>query len=334
MKMNKDIDNLKKNLNIFEEKKDLIAKEWLLIDRVKARLIEHKINPEFFEKHFAIKVIEYFLSVIKGDSNIGHCPTISVMLMFFKGKKITVNDIFVICDGLKEALLVMLLNEEMLDESLLREMFYVKNSNFVGVLRDCAYMNIPLDIENGDGFIGEKIQKEEIILTQSNEDIVLTTPKKELKTYDDYVIDNDLAELKELEEEIDSLGALITMNHTNGGNSEQIDEMSENLDKYGHILTTYPLFENLGFNIKELSINIKDLSEVELSENKINMLSALIESFIHDLIMWRKSLFEVGVTNPHEFDNSIISSVDTISKLLSKDENINESSDDNEMELF
>lgn len=58
-----------------------------------------------------------------------------------------------------------------------------------------------------------------------------------------------------------------------------------------------------------------------------------MEGFVHDLIFWRKQLFETGVSDPNVFDASIIASIDSLIRVLSGGQE-EETDGDDELELF
>ena len=50
-------------------------------------------------------------------------------------------------------------------------------------------------------------------------------------------------------------------------------------------------------------------------------ITALIEGFVNDLIVWRKEIFENNIENPYFLDKSFFSNVDTIIMFIEYDEN-------------
>ena len=304
------LDNLETNKEIISH---LWADETTIHDRLKA----HSIDVEFFRSRYGIKVIEYFLNVIRGEAEVGNCPVVFEMLDFFKNKNLPLEDIFMICVHFKNTLTAYIFDRYIFNRQLFNDVSYILDKNFEGVIIN--YIQMKKDDENK----GPKQKKIEV--------------KEEIKevveevNYVEYVIENDVYELQDLEEEIDSLAISVTSSNTT---VEDATQLGNKIKRYGDILSNYPLFSELGKYIVKLGINFVDNSQL-LIDDKARMLNitALIEGFINDLIVWRKEIFENNIENPHFLDSSFFSNVDTIIMFIEYDESA-EASDHGEMEFF
>lgn len=128
--------NLKSIINVLNENKELIVSEWIRKGAAYERLKQNNISPKFFAKHFGVRVTDYALGIITGESKLGNCPVIHVLLQFFKDKDISLSDIFIICAGLKNTLIQIMLAESLLTKDRLNEVAYLMDRNFEGVMKE------------------------------------------------------------------------------------------------------------------------------------------------------------------------------------------------------
>jgi len=68
------------------ENKEKISLIWINNARIQEILKSHMIDIEYFRKHYVVKVLDYFLGVIKGEYEVGNCPSIIEMLDFLNIK--------------------------------------------------------------------------------------------------------------------------------------------------------------------------------------------------------------------------------------------------------
>lgn len=159
--------------------------------------------------------------------------------------------------------------------------------------------------------------EEENSESSKNKD-VKSTIKTEAKTkvvednYLDYILDNDLEELKDLEAEIDAISSMVSLK--NSIEVEQLVTLSKLLQSYGSILLSYPVFINLGTNISDFG---KELAQIDsISDDVVKYISAYLESFVYTLIRWRKDVFDDGVPNPNMYDASMINDLNMLLNIL------------------
>lgn len=297
--------------------KEMLSHLWADKTIIHDKLKEYSIDAEFFRSHYGIKVIEYFLNVIKGEAEVGKCPVVFVMLDFFKNKNLPLEDIFVICVQFKNTLTAYIFDRYIFNNKLFDDISYIVDKNFEGVIID--YLQMKKDDKK------KSSKQKKIELQEENEEII------EEINYVEYVLESDVYELQDLEEEIDSLAISVTGSNTTVEDSTQL---GNKIKRYGDILSNYPLFSELGKYIIKLGVNFITNSQL-LVDDKVRMLNitALIEGFINDLIVWRKEIFENNIENPHFLDSSFFSNVDTIIMFIEYDESA-EVIDEAEMEFF
>ncbi len=288
------------------ENREIISHIWTGKELVHERLKSHAIDVEFFRSHYGIKVIEYFLGVIKGEAEIGNCPVIFIMLDFFKNKNLPLEDIFMICVLFKNTITGYIFDRYSFNHKLFDDINLILDKNFEGVVVN--YLKLrewdKVKVQPKEPVVIEKIEEKEVF---------------EQINYVEYVLENDVYELQDLEEDIDSLA--ISVIESSSATLEDNDILGNKISRYGSILSNYPLFSELGKYIMKLGENFSANAEL-LFNDKERMLniSALIEGFVNDLIVWRKEIFENNIENPHFLDSSFFSNVDTIIMFIEYDE--------------
>ncbi len=305
-----------------EAQKENLSHIWVKLEVIHQRLGNHNIDVEFFRSHYGIKVIEYFLNVIKGNSKVGNCPVIIVMLEFFKNKNLPLEDIFMICVNFKNTISSYIFESYVFNQNLFDEISLILDNNFEGVIINYQKQKRTLPPKKANKEVFKKLEK------QSSEESI-----KEIN-YSEYVLESDVYELQDLEEEIDALAVLVIMN--NSSTVEDSEHLGRQIERYGVILTNYPLFSKLGEYIVKLGRNFTKNSQL-LHDDKERMsnITALIEGFVNDLIIWRKEIFENNIEDSHFLDASFFSNVDTIIMFIEYNEEDEDAmSSDDEIEFF
>ena len=292
------IDRLVKN-------KEKISLIWIDNELIQERLKSHMIDAEYFRTHYGIKVLDYFLSVIEGKAEVGNCPVIIEMLDFFKHKELPLEDIFMICVLFKNTITAYVFERYSFNQNLFESISLILDKNFEGVIK--SYMKLKGCEKNKIKL--KKIKKVEVSQEELEEDI----------NYSEYVLENDVYELQELEDDIDSLAVSVTMNTKS--NIDDIINLGEKIKRYGVILSNYPIFSILGESISKLGIELVSNSKL-LSEDNTRMsnITALIEGFVNDLIVWRKEIFDNNIKDHTFLNSSFFSNVDTIIMFIEYDE--------------
>ena len=303
-------------LKDLEANKEYISKLWTDKKIVHERLESHFIDVEFFRTHYAIKVIEYFLSVIREENEAGNCPVIFIMLDFFKNKNLPLEDIFMVCVLFKNTLSSYVFDRYTFNHVLFDDISNILDKNFEGVIINY------LDMKYTDKADEKKTLKEPAKIDKEEPTIV-----EEEVVYREYVLEHDIYELQDLEEEIDGLAISVT--ESAQAILEDFDTLGNQITRYGSILTNYPIFSELGKYISKLGINFSSKAQV-LYDDKERMrnIASLIEGFVNDLIVWRREVFDNNINDPHFLDQSFFSNVDTIIMFIEYDESAATEEDD------
>ncbi len=126
---------IRENISPFEENKDLILSQWISYDEPKSILHFHQIDRVLFKEHYASGVFDYFISVIKGDKELGDCPVMRELLAYLKDRDISANELFTICSHLRKSMVDFSYDAKINSKALFDEISYVFDENFSGVLK-------------------------------------------------------------------------------------------------------------------------------------------------------------------------------------------------------
>lgn len=310
-----DFSSAKDILEDLENNKEKISHLWADKKVVYERLSNHTIDVEYFRKHYGIKVIEYFLNVIRGEAEVGNCPVIFKMLEFFENRNLPLEDIFMICVLFKNSVSAYIFNKYSFNNKLFEDISLILDRNFEGVIINY------LKLKNCDGkeIIKSAVKQAEAKIIKEETKEAKEEAKIEDINYAEYVLENDVYELQDLEDDIDNLAIAVTMN--SNALVEEYLNLGEKIKRYGTILSNYPLFSELGKYIAKLGINFIDNAQLLLDDRqRMSNITALVEGFVNDLIVWRKEIFENNIENPHFLDSSFFSNVDTIIMFIEYDE--------------
>ena len=314
------VTSLEEILEDLIEKKDFISNKWVEKEDVREKLRIHSIDVEFFRSHYGIKVIEYFLNVIKGKTEAGNCPVIIIMLEFFKKKNLPLEDIFIICVNFKNTVTAYIFETYRFNHKLFDEVSLILDKNFEGVVK-----NYQAKREKKFQPLEDKVQK-------PKEDALESEELKEI-IYSEYVLENDVYELQDLEEEIDALAVLVVIN--NNSTVEDNERLGNYIKRYGTILSNYPLFAKLGGYIVKLGANFASNAQLLFEDRqRMSNITALIEGFVNDLIVWRKEIFENNIDDSHFLDDSFFSNVNTIIMFIEYSEADKDLESTDEIEFF
>jgi hypothetical protein len=309
--------NLKSIINVLNENKELIVSEWIRKGAAYERLKQNNISPKFFAKHFGVRVTDYALGIITGESKLGNCPVIHVLLQFFKDKNISLSDIFIICAGLKNTLIQIMLAESLLTKDRLDEVAYLMDRNFEGVMKE--YLGI-----DNEQIINKKDSEEQF--SSKTE----TKPKAPIISAYEYINDfsidlGDVDEMRELEED-----AIAAMSNEESLNEEGQAKLIKALMKYSHMLNSLLEFEMLGYSLNMLVEIMITIDIDTLSESTRTKLPILCKAIIEDLQGWRIAVFEKAeAKNIHWMDDGFLSSISQLQIML-----MPQAGNNDELELF
>lgn len=316
-----DYNSPKNILNDLERSIEKISILWVEQTTVQSRLEKYNIDKEFFRTRYAVNVIVYFVGVIKEENELGNCPVIIVMLDFLKAKEFLLEDLYMICSGFKNILLNYIFSSYTYKKHLIEDIAFILDSNFEGVITNY--------LEKRACNKKEKI----VLMTKKDESISSESVAGIDVSYSEYVLENDIYELYDLEEEIDKL-AIFATSENNASLQNSID-LGNAIEQYGTVLSNYPIFVDLGESIIKLGSHLFQNAEMLFHDKeKMQNISALLEAFVNDLIVWRKEIFENNIEDYQFLNSSFFSNVDTIIMFIDYDENQEESAEGSEIDFF
>jgi len=311
---------LRTNIELIETHKEQILNTWLEYEIVRETLCANTFSPDFFQDKFASKVFDFAIGVIKKEHDVGDCPVIGVMLTLFKKKNIPLADVFIICVHLKNALLLFMHKNSILDEKSLSEMAMLMDYNFNGVIKEYTYLYY-------NDTYKPKSCKKELISSKNIEKV-----KENLSTTaEDYLQDievdyEQIAELSELES--DTLNAI----------EEEEDINQHSLLESANLFLQYSKVLNAMYEFKELSYTLTILQELlyntecdGLDRETKDMVNIYLKAIISDLRGWRMSVFIVkDAQDIHYLDKTLLSSIAQLQMtLMPQEEKVEE-----EIEFF
>lgn len=304
--------------NQLESVQEEILESWQKDRVVEHVLLQKEIDPIFFVKFFGSKVLEYYLKVLRNEEMVGECPVMIVMVKFFSEKNLTLQDVFICCSGLKNSMSNIYLERfyEMdgrQNRHMLKILHLAFDLNFSGVIDEY--------IESGYCFV-QCPQKEQIttvvvpketfknIETELKE-AIQTKPLQDSEEYK--FTEEEIQELGELEEEITYFNDIL---HTNAFSYQNSSDLSALLIKYANTISLNPSYRKMSASLYELAHLYSNQQNLEKIYTHLESLALLMDSFVNDLIAWRKSVKEPESTDPHYYDQSIISNAEQIVALL------------------
>lgn len=283
-----------------------ILKQWAK-DPINRQLFEVKhIDIAFFIKYFGKKYLKHVISVLEGSDKIGTCTIMAVMVQFFTTKKFLVQDFFICCASFKNSVSLLLFEHDVLLKKKSFAAFYkVCDINFA-IASEQLYetfvrssqMRLPQEFVILEVFHTQKASPEtSVSILESEPDSLISS--------------DDIDELEDFESDIIFLIEKITKKKE----TKQIKKLSGKIAKFANILSFYPTFDTLSISLKELAeFFYKGASDPVMIAEIDNMLY-LIDSFINDLIVWRKQINTLH-DDPNYYDASIIGNIKQIMAFL------------------
>ena len=138
----------------------------------------------------------------------------------------------------------------------------------------------------------------------------------DLYVYNEYMMNEDLEQLKILETDIDAISTLCSLQ--NNIDQDAVIQLAKNLGQYANIINKYAIFKNLGKGITSLSMAMQE-SPASFIQN-CSKIFILLKSFIYVLKRWHLSLFSKGIKDPNMYDLSMLKDIRTIVMLLQNEE--------------
>ncbi len=287
---------LAKHSKVFEENREKIASAWVSNSIARDRLLSHEIDPEFFSKHFGIRVVDYAIGVIEGGNELGNCPVIHVLLEFFHTKHIALNDLFMICASLRNVVLHFAAEAGIADMSFIDEFTTLMDVNFEGVMIE--YME-RIGRQDTPILLHNKISK------PTEHHFVSGHESKKISAKDFFknatISKDDIDEMRDLEEDaLESLD-IDTMC------DEQRARLLVVLKKYVGILKDFEEFNEVKASLTILVEILEQAVLINFDKNKKAGLVNFCRGLVMDLRGWRTSIFvDQSTEDIYWLDDSLI----------------------------
>jgi hypothetical protein len=291
VELNKIIDKLEENMQY-------LAVKWIENETVNKRLTAMGISPKFFKKHFGIRVINHALGVIRGEHEVGDCPVLHVMLAFFEAKHFQLNDLYVVCAGLRNTILTMLADQGLANSAMINEVTELMDTNFEGVMIEYIARNYYYHVDISNDLCSPC--QDSVTATSSHYSSSKLSAKQYLATID--VDHTDMDELKELEQ--DACTALEQELLDN----EHIAILVAVFKKYSFVLANFEEFGRIGTALNILLEILEQLNIESFDEGHRKNIAKICESLIDDLKGWRDGIFTyTNADDIHWLDEELIS---------------------------
>lgn len=295
--------------NHFEASKREILHYWMSQPSAYGTLEHYNIAPEFFGRYFGKRIIDYSFGVISGENELGNCPFIGVMVIFFKKKNFALDDVFVLCAELKNSFLYYSLKQDVLTHKVMQEIAHLMDQNLRGVIRDfteATPLSHPETMSCSIVYDPEAHKK---------------TAVRTISAYQ-YLqeIDIDfelLDELNDIESE-----ALASMNLDAVMGHEAYSEVISLLSNYVKVLNWLIEFKEITYALNVL-IDILEHTPIEnMDEGYLEISTIYTKAIISDLSMWRTSVFvNQSAEDVHYLDDTLLSSIAQLQITLSEQDN-------------
>ncbi len=125
----------KKNQDKFIVNKIQIIKYWIGNKNILNILKNHDIKPETFVKKYAFNFYNYYIDMLTEKISIGQTNIVDEFITYLKSKDISFSDLFLICVGLKNALVIYTYDINEASLAIKKEINYVFENDFAIILQ-------------------------------------------------------------------------------------------------------------------------------------------------------------------------------------------------------
>jgi hypothetical protein len=285
-----------KSTNIIQNNSRIIVQNWVENDSVKNILNSKNISIPVFTKHFASKIVEHLVQVLYGRAKIGDCPTIWAMLMFFEQKNIELNELYIICDTLKENIILELLQNNHSEPSSISHVFNIFSVNFSSIIKEYIYQNY----ERRQKPIGSEIC--DICDKGAKSDMptpCLSKTKSEEKMLKVEYIKISAPDIRLISKAVEALDRYAYLYSLKKSTLRETEKIIEELGLFGTKLKNAG-FEELGNNLERLSHSLAQ--QIFLFAQNHSFILFLLDSILNDLEVWHASIVDnnnKASTQPH-----------------------------------
>lgn len=306
--------HLNHHIDHLEDIKELVLNRWMSHEDVQNTLYRYGLTTKFFSQHFGLRVIDYAFGVIRNEHELGDCPMMGVMLIFFNKKNISMEDLFIICVNFKNAMLKFMLGKDKLCMDTIHEISLLMDHNFTGVIRE--YMQLRHNTHNESFPSSSESKTFACNIFSLNREPLCTSALEYLQ------------EIEIGSEVIDELGEIERETLSYFNLSSAIDEQA-----YGECITlfvNYTKVLNQLFEFEELANTLALLIDLlsntplnTMQEEHLELIAVYIKAIIDDLSLWRKAIFvHKNAEDIHYLDKTLFSSIAQLEICLSENENL------------
>ena len=121
--------------NTFTQNREQIIQQWVSYEGPKQILILHGIEEKFFLNKYAGGVFDYFMDIIVGKVDIGHCPVMQELLTYLKKREISADELFEICSHFRRSMIDFSYDAKLNSKELFDEISFIFDKNFKGILK-------------------------------------------------------------------------------------------------------------------------------------------------------------------------------------------------------
>lgn len=203
------------------------------------------------------------------------------------------------------------------EKPMLVDALYSVCSAIINAKRAHAYQ---LELESKVRILNTQIKKEFVRQKKSKVKEVVPQSTESQESYFDLITPEDRDELIDLNEELDYDILLAFQN--NKLTTEYVQRLSQKYERYGAIVSRYPIFNDVGLNLNTLATTIHD--NLDTFIENIEHYRDLLESFNFVLISFRTNVWEQASNKPNFYDPSIISDITLITNMLSHVDDAND----------
>lgn len=174
----------------FVKNKESILSQWVAYDEPASILELHDIKKEYFVRKYASGVFDYFMGVISGDVAIGNCPVMQELLIYFKKRELSADELFEICSHFRRAMVDFSYDAELNSKELFNEISYIFDKNFKGILKFYTDTMFQKLIDARQDALRASQAKEYFLSNMSHE---IRTPLNAILGFVNLLIDEDVS---------------------------------------------------------------------------------------------------------------------------------------------
>lgn len=293
----------------FENAQRDILHHWMSQDQVYDTLQAYSITPEFFGRYFGRRVIEYTFGTLRGKNELGNCPIIGVMLVYFQKKNFAVDDIFLLCTQLKNVMILYSLNYKVLTQKTMQEIAHLMDQNLKGVIREF--------IDTRLSPLSPHVLSCPITSDRELPAITVITTSA-LHYLQEIEIDFEvLDELNEIETE-----AISSLNLNEIVSEKAYREVIGLFSNYTKVLNQLLEFKEITYALSVLIDILERTGFDTINEEHFAIITIYIKAITSDLSMWRNSVFVSQTAEDiHYLDATLLSSITQLQIMLSENTN-------------